>query len=128
MDLVAHFVYPLRAGLHHIAGLVSSPRSNKTRAAKSNIKFMSVAFFDNEGIMHHEFVPGGTSVTAAFYKDDLTPLRGSIRRKRPQKWKNDWALHHDNAPSHTAIYGSSWIDKWIDRWNKYICADGKYLD
>jgi transposase len=27
----------------------------------------------------------------------------SVRRKRPQKWKNDWALHDDNAPSHSAM-------------------------
>jgi transposase len=64
---------------------------------------MLVKFFDDEGIVHREFVPTGTSVTAAFYMEVLTRLRESARRKRPQKWKNDWALHHDNAPSHTTM-------------------------
>jgi hypothetical protein len=64
---------------------------------------MLVAFFDDEAIVHPEFVPTGTSVTAAFYMDVLTRLPESVRRKRPQKWKNDWALHHNNAPSHTAM-------------------------
>jgi histone-lysine N-methyltransferase SETMAR len=64
---------------------------------------MLVTFFDDEGIVHREFVPTGTSVTAAFYMDVLTRLRESVRRKRPQKWKIDWALHHDNALSHTAM-------------------------
>jgi transposase len=33
----------------------------------------------------------------------LTRLRESVRRKRPQKWKNDWVLHHENASIHTAM-------------------------
>jgi hypothetical protein len=35
----------------------------------------------------------------------------SVRRKRPQKWKNDWALHHDNAPSHTAMAVKQFLAK-----------------
>jgi hypothetical protein len=81
----------------------SSPRPKKSRATKSNIKVMLVSFFDDEGIVHREFVPTGTSVTTAFYVDVLTRLRESFKRKRPQKWKNDWVLHHDNAPSHMAM-------------------------
>jgi hypothetical protein len=61
---------------------------------------MLVAFFDDEEIVHRELVPTGTSVTAAYYVNVLTYLRESVRRNRPQKWKNDRALHHDNAPSH----------------------------
>jgi transposase len=64
---------------------------------------MLEAFFDDEGRVHREFVPTGTSVTAAFYVDVLTRLRENVRRKRPQKWKNDWALHHNNALSHTTM-------------------------
>jgi hypothetical protein len=87
----------------------SSPRPKKSRAEKYNFKVMLVEFFDDEGIVHREFVPTGTSVTAAFYVDVLTRLSESGRRKRPQNWKNDWALHHDNAPSHMAMaVGSSW--------------------
>jgi transposase len=33
----------------------------------------------------------------------LKRLRESIRRKRPDKWKNNWFLHHDNAPAHTSL-------------------------
>jgi hypothetical protein len=63
----------------------SSPRPKKSRATKSNIKVILVAFFDDEGIVHREFVPTGTSVTAAFYVDVLRRLSESVRRKRPQK-------------------------------------------
>jgi hypothetical protein len=61
----------------------SSPRPKKSRATKSNIKIMLVAFFDDEGIVHRKFVPTGTSVTAAFYVGVLKRLLGSVRRKRP---------------------------------------------
>ena len=31
-------------------------------------------------------------------------LREAIRKKRPELWANNsWILHHDNAPSHTAL-------------------------
>ena len=30
-------------------------------------------------------------------------MRESVRRKRPEKWRDDdWILHHDNAPAHTS--------------------------
>jgi histone-lysine N-methyltransferase SETMAR len=61
--------------------------------------------------VHREFVPTGTSITAAFYAEVLTRLRESVRRKRRQKWKNDWALHHDNAPSHTAMAVQQFLGK-----------------
>jgi hypothetical protein len=53
-------------------------------------------------IVHHEFVPRGRSITAAYYIEDLTRLRENLRRRRPQKWKDGWILHHDNAHCHTA--------------------------
>jgi hypothetical protein len=34
----------------------------------------------------------------------LKRLMEGIRRKRPDKWKNNnWFLHHDNAPAHTSL-------------------------
>jgi len=33
----------------------------------------------------------------------LRHLRESVRRKRPEKWRDgDWILHHDNAPANTS--------------------------
>jgi hypothetical protein len=54
-------------------------------------------------IVHHKFVPRGRSITAAYYIEILTRLCDNVRRRRPQKWKDGWILHHDNAPSHTAM-------------------------
>jgi hypothetical protein len=56
-----------------------SSKTKKSRKSKLKIKVMLIVFFDCHGIVHHEFVPEGQSVNAAFY------------------------LHQDNAPSHTAL-------------------------
>ena len=36
-----------------------SPRPKKARMSKSKIKVMLIAFFDHQGLVHHEFVPQG---------------------------------------------------------------------
>jgi len=36
-------------------------------------------------------------------REVLRRLRESVRRKRPEKWRDgDWILHHNNAPAHTS--------------------------
>ncbi|KAL4091078.1 hypothetical protein QTP88_025819 [Uroleucon formosanum] len=64
---------------------------------------MLIVFFDNEGLVHWEFVPNGQTVNSSFYIEVLKRLRDSIRRKRQRKWENGWFLHHDNAPCHSSF-------------------------
>jgi len=60
-------------------------------------------FLDSEGIVHHEWAPDGQKINKEFYVEALRRLRESVRRKRPEKWRDgDWILHHDNAPAHTS--------------------------
>ncbi|KAJ4436884.1 hypothetical protein ANN_17016 [Periplaneta americana] len=57
-----------------------------------------------EGLMHHEFIPEGRTVTKELYVETLRRLWDAVRRKRPEKWvENNWFLMHDNAPAHRAI-------------------------
>jgi hypothetical protein len=42
---------------------------------------MWITFFNNEGIIHHEFGPGGTTVNPAYYAEVLSRLWDSMRRK-----------------------------------------------
>ena len=70
---------------------------------RSKTKVMLLAFFDYEGIVHHEYAPNGQTINKALYLEVLRRLRESVRRKRPEKWQDgDWILHHDNAPAHTS--------------------------
>ena len=65
---------------------------------------MLICFFDQKGIVHTEFVPPGQTVNAAFYVEVLKRLRETMRRKRPDQWRNNtWLVYHDNAPAHAAL-------------------------
>jgi len=52
--------------------------------------------------VHKEFVPPGQTVNHAFYKDVLERLRKQVQQVQTDV-ADDWALHHDNAPAHTAL-------------------------
>jgi hypothetical protein len=72
-----------------------------TRCDKKLLRL--IVFFDMEGIVQYEYVPQGQTVNQQFYLQVLKRLRLSISRKRPQKRvAGAWALHHDNAPVHSA--------------------------
>ena len=82
----------------------SSPRPKKARMSKSRVKIMLIVFFDHRGIVHHEFVPEGTTVNQHFYREVLGRLISRVRRTRRNLWEaKTWVLHHDNAPAHFAI-------------------------
>ena len=51
-----------------------SPRPKKARMQKSKLKTVLICFFDQEGIVHREFVPPGMTVNADFYCDVLRRL------------------------------------------------------
>ena len=84
----------------------------KARMQKSKLKTMFICFFDQEGIVHREFVPPRVTVNADFYCDVLRRLRENMRRKRPQKWQNqNLIIHHDNAPAHRSFKVSQFLAK-----------------
>lgn len=75
-------------------------KPKKPRQSRSKIKVMLIVFFDIRGVVHHEFVPTGQTVNKNYYLAVLKRLREKIRRNRPEMWKNNsWILHDDNAPS-----------------------------
>jgi len=80
----------------------SSPRLKKERLSRSRVKIMIIVFFDSHGIVHKKFVPPGQIINHAFYKDVFERLRKRVQRLRTDI-AEDWVLHHDNAPTHTAL-------------------------
>ena len=71
--------------------------------SKSKIKSMLICFFDSQGIVHKEFLPPGQTVNQTFYREVLERLRKRVARVRPGIART-WILHHDNSPSHTAVF------------------------
>jgi len=63
----------------------SSPRAKKAHQSRSNIKVMTIVFFDLHGIVQAEFVPRNTTVNSEYYKGLLKRLRNDVRRKQPEK-------------------------------------------
>lgn len=89
-----------------------SPRPKKARQVRSKVKVMLLVFFDAEGLVHHEYLPEGTTVNQTYYIEVLKRVRDAIRRKRPEMWRSgDWFLHHDNAPAHSAIKTREFLAK-----------------
>ena len=77
----------------------SSPLPKKARQVKSNVKTMLIAFFDIDGLVHHEYMPRGQTVNKGFYKTVLQRLHDTVHRHRPEKWHSiNWILHHGNDP------------------------------
>ena len=92
--------------------LQSSQWKSPGSAKKSKLKTMLICFFDQEGIVHREFVPPGMTVNAHFYCDVLRRLRENVRRKRPQKWQNlNHIIHHYKAPAHRSFKVSQFLAK-----------------
>ena len=78
---------------------------------KSKLKTTLICFFEQEGIVHREFVPPGMTVNADFYCDVLR-LCENVRRKSLQKWQNqNLIIHHDNAPAHRSFKFSQFLAK-----------------
>ena len=74
---------------------------------------MLLAFFDSEGIIHHEYASDGQTIKKEFYLEVLRHLRESVCRKRPEKLQNgDWILHHNNAPAHTSHLVQQFLAKY----------------
>jgi len=61
----------------------ASPRPKKARMSKSKVKTMILAFFDNVGMVHWEFLPPGKTLTGAYYKQVLIRLNRNVKRRRP---------------------------------------------
>jgi len=90
----------------------SSPRLKKARQVKSNVRTTLIAFFDIDGLVHHEYVHRGRTVNKEFYKTVLQRLCEAVRRHRPEKWRSgNWILHHDNAPAHRAVTTNEFLAK-----------------
>jgi len=87
-------------------------KKKKVRQVKSNVKTMLFCFFDIKGLIHFGFVSQGQTVNQQFYLEVLKRLLDAVRRKHPELWRSgEWLLHHDNAPTHTALNVRQFLKK-----------------
>ncbi len=73
---------------------------------------MLILFFDSKGVIHHEYVPEGQTVNAAFYIQVLDCLCKRIARVRPEMWRDrKFFLLHNKARPHTAVIVQQFLTK-----------------
>ena len=80
----------------------NSPPPRKFKVVPSAGKLMATIFWDQDGIIHIDYLPRQTTITGAYYADLLKCLRQSIKEKRRGKLGLGVLLQQDNAPAHAS--------------------------
>jgi hypothetical protein len=76
---------------------------------------MLTAFFDAEGIIHHEFMLEKQTVNSKFHKEVIKRLVTRVHRIRPEfKESGSWYLLHDNALAHSSGFVSRVFGEKMD--------------
>jgi len=92
--------------------MASSPRPKKARQVNSSVRSTLGAFFDIDGLVHHEYISRGQKVNNEYYKRVLQCLLDAVLRHRPEKWRSgNWNLQYDNAPAHRAVTTNGFLAK-----------------
>ena len=88
------------------------PQTQKSSPSSIQNQGAAHSFFDTSGVVHHEYLPEGSTVNQTYYIEVLKGLRDAIWRKRPELWRSgDWFFHHDNAPAHSALRTREFLAK-----------------
>jgi len=95
------WAYPVRR-FSRLGGKQNVPLGQKKARYVKTMLIVFLFCFDIEGIVQHEFVPGGQTVNQVFYEDVSIRSREKIRKKRPAKRRTGtwWFFHHGHAPQH----------------------------
>ena len=76
----------------------TTPKRNSQRS-----KVMLCCWWDCGGIIHHEFLPAGKTVTSEIYSDQLRRVHQKLQEKRPAVVNRRGVVyHHDNARPHVS--------------------------
>jgi len=76
-----------------------SPRSKQFRVQKSAGKVLASIFWDQDDILHHDYLPKGQTINTEYYSSLLVQLK---ENRREEVTKSVLFLH-DNAPVHRAL-------------------------
>jgi histone-lysine N-methyltransferase SETMAR len=87
------------------------PGPIKARVHATRTKQMVLVFFDAKGVIYTNYVPRGKTVNASYIKEALRRFLKVFKEKRPISSSQDWFLHWDNAPVHTAATVQDYLVK-----------------
>ena len=78
------------------------PGPIKARVHASRQKQMLLAYFDSKGVIYTDYVPRGKTVNSQYIIESLRRFLKIYKDKRSARAGQDWFLHWDNAPVHSA--------------------------
>jgi [histone H3]-lysine36 N-dimethyltransferase SETMAR len=78
------------------------PGPLKARVHATRSKQMVLVFFDSRGVIYTDYVAKGSTVNSQYIISALGRFLKTFKQKRPVTASQDWFLHWDNAPAHTA--------------------------
>ena len=88
------------------------PQTQKSSPSSIQNQGAAHSFFYASGVVHHEYLPEGSTMNQTYYNEVLKRLRDAIRRKRPElRRSGDRFFHHDNAPAHSALRTREFLAK-----------------
>jgi hypothetical protein len=86
-----------------------APDPVKAKVFATRTKQMVLEFFDDQGMVYMNYIPGGMSVNAAYIDDALQRFLKALQKKRPNLVAGEWFLHWENALVHTAQVMQSFL-------------------
>lgn len=93
------------------------PTPKKAKVVESAGKVMATVFWDSKGVLLIDYLPRGTTITAARYCEVLENLRRAIQNKRRGKLSKTVFLFHDNARPHAARETQALLEQF--RWDVF---------
>ena len=81
----------------------ASPPVKPLMQKSISTKVLALVFYDEQGVIHIDYLNPGETVTTARYITALSNLRQALRHRRRGKLTPGILFHHDNAPVHTGV-------------------------
>ena len=88
-----------------------TPGPLKARVQASRKKQMVFAFFDSAGLIYQHYAPLGSKINSDYLIEVLGKFLKTFKKKRGPKAAEDWFLHWDNSPLHTAWVTAAFLAK-----------------
>ena len=70
---------------------------------KSVGKVLAAIFWDQDGILHIDYLPKGQTINAEYYLSLLVQMKDISKEKRHGNFTKMVLFLHDNAPAHQAL-------------------------
>ena len=81
----------------------SSPRPKNIPVQKSAGKVLVSIFWDQDGILHIDYLPKVQTVSTEYYSSLLVQLKDILKEKHRGKFTEGVLFLHYNAPAHRAL-------------------------